>query len=158
MKEQNLGPGITMLGFESAEEMTAYMAEREADAIAGSLDEQWAISWGARVLRIVDELWIFGHIYTHQEYSDLEPGTEMDDEMIAELVQLQESHDLGYRYGRWYSEVVPDGEYGSSHVINLWEITLADFEEARANDWHPSPELAFRVGTEVAEAYKKKGK
>jgi hypothetical protein len=158
MKEEKIGPGITMLGFESAEEMAAYMAEQEADAVAGSLDEQWAITWGTYVLRIVDELWIFGYIYTPSEYSDLTPGAEMDEEIIAELVQLQQSHDLGYRYGRWFSEVVPDGEYGSSHVVNLWQISKADFDQARAAEWHPSPELAFRVGTEVAEAYKKKGK
>jgi hypothetical protein len=158
MKEEQIAPGISMIGFESAEEMQRYMAEQEQGATDNALAEQWQITWGTYVLRIVDELWIFGYIYTPSEYSDLTPGAEMDEEIIAELVQLQESHDRGYRYGRWFSEVVPDGEYGSAHVVSLWQITKADFDDARAHEWFPSPELAFRVGQEVGEAYKKRGK
>ena len=67
MKEEQIAPGISMIGFESADEAFNYMNDAELQSIQNALDEQWRIDWGAYVLRVVDELWIFGHIFSYQE-------------------------------------------------------------------------------------------
>jgi len=159
MKEEKIAPGISIVGFDDAQEALDYMSDQELQSIMNALDEQWRISWGSWVLRIVDELWIFGYIFTSEELvKELQEGAEEADlhESLYELRHHQESYDRGYRYGRYHSVVVPDGEYGNAHVAALWEITKQDFEEARRNDWKPIPHLAFRVGQEVGEAVKKK--
>jgi hypothetical protein len=158
MKEEEIAPGISMIGFEDAEEAFNYMNDAELQSILHALDEQWRIGWGSYVLRIVDELWIFGHIFSHEELvaEVTEPGKAPDEEALYELRMHQASYDRGYRYGRWYSQVVPEGEYGSAHVAALWEITVEDFNQARALGWLPGSGLGFRVGMEVGEAMKKK--
>ena len=157
MKEEQIAPGISMIGFESADEAFNYMNDAELQSIQNALDEQWRIDWGAYVLRVVDELWIFGHIFSYQELiAETVADGEPDEEAIYELRIHEESYHRGYRYGRWYSQVCPEGEYGSAHVATLWEITVADFNEARAQGWLPGSGLAFRVGMEMGEAMKKK--
>jgi hypothetical protein len=159
MKEQDLGHGNKIIGFESMEEMQAYMAEQEQQGIKYSLDEQWRITWGSHVVRVVDELWIFGEIFTESRYLELNGPVieeDLDEEARYELDALRDSHARGYRYGRWFSIVEPEGEYGSAHVVNLWEIDRSDFERARAARWEVPPDLAYRVGQEVGDALQKK--
>jgi hypothetical protein len=154
MKEEEIAPGISMIGFDSPEEAFNYMNNAELQSILHALDEQWRIGWGAYVLRIVDELWIFGHVLSREELMAevSEPGQEPDEEGRYELRMRQESYDRGYRYGKYYSQVCPEGEYGSAHVAALWEITQQDFDEAQALGWLPDSGLAFRVGMEIGEA------
>jgi hypothetical protein len=142
------------------EEFFQFMAQQEAEAIAHTLDEQWAIGWGTYVLRVVDGLWIFGKIFTEAQFLEVEQfdEAELDEEGQYELQHLRDMHERGYRYGQWFSEVVPNGEYGSSHVVNLWEISYPDFREAQARGWEVPPELAFKVGSEVGDALQRREK
>lgn len=158
MKEEEIAPGIKMIGFDSPEEAFNYMSDAELQSILSALDEQWRIGWGSYVVRVMEELWIFGRIFSHERHvaESLKPDGSVDEEGLYELRQLEESYDRGYRYGKYYSEVVPDGEYGSAHVAVLWEITETDFEEARALGWVPAGGFAFRIGMEIGEAVKKK--
>ena len=159
MKEQKLGPGISIQGFDSLEEMLQYQAEKEQEALHNTLPEQAAITWGDYVFRMVDDLAIFGHIMTPAEYlSDTIGSDEPDEatvsEIEGEMKGLERSHVHGYRYGKWFSEVEPTGEYGSAHVVALWGITQEDFEQAERNGWRIWPELGLRIvrETRVAKA------
>jgi len=160
MKEQKLGPGISIQGFDSLEEMLAYQADKEQEALRNTLPEQSRITWGSYVFRMVDELAIFGQIMTPAEYmnDNIKPDWEPDEaqmaEIEAEMAGLQRSHVHGYRYGKWFSVVEPTGEYGSAHVVALWEITREDFEAAERNEWQIWPELGLRIvrETRVAKA------
>jgi hypothetical protein len=161
VKEQKIQPGISIIGFESQEEMAAYMAEQEALATADALPEQWEITWGDRVLRMVDDtLAVFGHIFTEREFlaENSKPGQAPDEEILYELDSLRDAHTRGYRYGRWYSTVEPDGEYGSAHVVSLWGISKQDFATARSNGWRLWPELSDRVYSAASEAAARSGK
>lgn len=148
MKEQRLGHGISIQGFDSMEEMLAYQAEQEAVAISESLDEQWRITWGSYVFRQIEGLSIWGHIMTPAEIL----GEHPDEEAIAELEQLQDAHARGYRYGKYYSTVEPAGEYGSAHVVSLWPIGQQAFERARLVGWELWEELAISLMAEMREA------
>lgn len=145
MREQPLGPGISVQGFDSMEEMLAYQAEQERIATQTAMAEQWEISYGDYVFRIIDNLQIFGEIFTRESFL----GPAPDKELVDEWVELTEAYERGYRYGRWYSKVVPEGEYGSAHVVTLWKITERDFERARMLGWEVWSELAIRMSQEI---------
>lgn len=154
MKEQKIPYG-SVIGFESYEELEAYMQKEEQAAIERTMPAQWLIGWGSYVIRVVEELVIWGHIYSETEFLDLERSTEggmapeAEEEIQAELESLKEAFNFGYRYGKWYSVVEPTGEYGSAHVSSLWEITKADFLAGSANGWELTPELGKRLQTEI---------
>jgi len=154
MKEQKLGYGISIQGFSTFEEMDDFLAESEREAIANTLPEQWQITWGSYVVRVVERLVIFGIVYTEEQFlnTSLKGEAEYDEEIRAELDDLRAAHERGYRYGRWFSEVEPDGEYGSAHVVNLWRITEEDFVAARHNGWHLNPDLIVRMHKEISAA------
>jgi hypothetical protein len=154
MREKKLGQGQSVQGFDSMEEMTAYLMQQERQAIENALPEQWNITWGARVVRIVDKLAIFGQIYTEREFlaENTKAGEAPSEEILYELDDLRNAHQRGYRYGRWYSVVEPEGEYGSAHVSTLWEITTLDFDTARAGGWVIWSDLAERLYAEQSQA------
>jgi len=141
MKEQKLPHGHSVMGFESMEEMQAYMADAEARAIRAAIPRQWEISWGAYVLRVVDTLVIFGHIWGSSDYEYTE---ELEHERIN-------NYPRGYRYGKWYSEVLPEGELGSAHVSTLWEITEQEFMAAEKNNWELDEEVGKRIAREIID-------
>ena len=159
MESQDLPRGQQLQGFASMEEMQAFLAEQEESAIADTRPEQWQITWGSRVLRMYsigsgddDLLAIFGHIYTEAEFlaeNPQPPGSEAEEEILAELNDLRDQYTRGYRYGRWYSTLEPHGEWGSAHVVSLWEITTEEFNEARMRDWHIWRVLARKILQEV---------
>lgn len=149
MKEQKLGHGISVQGFESMEEMFAYQAEQEARATAETLPEQWLIDRGSYVFRAVEGLAIWGHIFTRDEFLGDEKG---DEELLAEWEDLEDAYTRGYRYGKYYSVVEPTGEYGSAHVVTLWAITKQDFEQARMAGWKVPTGLIMKIGQEIGEA------
>lgn len=152
MEEQDLGHGRRIVGFSSLEEMLAYQQQREEEAQAQPLlPEQRAITWGDHVMRVVEgPLMIYGHIYTEEELVQIEADAGATDvEIREELRVLRETHARGYRYGRYYSEVVPKGEVGDAHLVTLWPISPEDFVEAQQRDWKLSVPLARRVVNEV---------
>jgi hypothetical protein len=157
MKEQDLGHGQKIVGFDSLEEMFAYQERKEQEASASTVPEQWAIARGDRVIRIHHGLVIFGHIFTEAEFlMEDTVDDENSDELLAELRSLRGSFDRGYRYGKWYSVVKPSGEYGSAHVCNLWNITHGEFETGRRKEWKAWPELITKVTEELGAAQTRK--
>jgi hypothetical protein len=151
MKEERIAPGISIIGFDSMEEILAYMNKEEQEAIDRTLPVQWEITWGDRVIRVIEDLAIFGHIFSEREFLAMnsKPGEAPDEETLYELDGLKTAHTAGYRYGIWHSEVEPDGEYGSAHVSTLWKITADEFTIAKRRGWKLTPELASRLRDEM---------
>jgi|SRR5262245_1668416 len=152
-ERQDLPYGGAIIGFESMEELQAYMGQREEEAIAGVVPEQEQIIWGSYCVRFVPDLVVWGEIWSEQRYLDdiLKEGQEPDIELLEELRITRHSYASGYRYGKWYSIVEPSGEYGSAHLVTLWPITQADFVRALKNDWKPWDEFMLRMKAEMAE-------
>jgi hypothetical protein len=158
VREEDLGHGNRILGFESLEEMIEYQAQQEAELaqrMAGGLpDEQEGISYGSYALRLVPTgdkpLVIFGRVAPLKEFavSELEHGADLD-ELVFTLTRLRDLHERGYRYGTWYSTVCPDGEVGDAHVTTLWPITEADYQHALNNRWECPRYLYDRVLAEM---------
>src|SRR5262245_24065865 len=132
-------PSHRMFSFESLEEAFAFMDESEAEAMQRVLPEQRAITWGDHAVRVwaapmvgQPPLMIYGQIFTEDELvlNESDAGATAD-ELIYELRVLRESHARGYRYGRWFSTVTPDGEYGEAHIADLWTLTEEEFHRAQ---------------------------
>src|SRR5215831_217097 len=51
------------------------------------------------------------------------------------LPLLESAHAAGWRYGRWYSQVDPDGDLGQHHVAHLIPISRRQFLAARRDGW-----------------------
>jgi len=152
VREQDLGHGNKIIGFDDVEEILAYQQQMEAEANAQPLlPEQETITWGSDVLRIVDgPLMIYGHIYTIEEFLEVEAQAgASSDEIVFEMDQLKDAHQRNYRYGMWYSEICPEGEPGDAHLVSLWPITGDDFRAAEEQGWNFSTSLAQRVYGEV---------
>jgi hypothetical protein len=160
MKEHDLGRGNKIIGFESYEEMLEYTEKQHAELVARMKDlppQQEQITFGSHVLRLVpigDEnvLVIFGRVYTIEETELLEIQAGADvlgGELRTIMEKFTSLHEDGYRYGRWYSEVCPEGEVGDAHVTTLWPITEADYQHALNNGWLCPTYLMTRVLDEM---------
>jgi hypothetical protein len=156
MKEQDLGMGSHIVGFDSTEEMFAYLAERRAamaEAMLHLAEPQRRIIWGSYCVRMhpiseTEVLAIFGQIYTEEEIRALELAAGSDEEELSyTMAHLRENYAAGYRYG-WWASVIEKGEPGDAHVSLCWPITRDDYEAARANQWEMSEELYARIYAE----------
>jgi len=164
VKEQDLGHGLSIIGFDSMEQMMAYQAQREAE-LAEEMkhlsEPQQSISWGSYAIRLVIDddkvdTVVFGRVFTITEFTALELGAgAAQDEVFLTIAHLQELYARGYRYGRWFSEPFPDGEYGDAHVTDLWPITEADYQHALNNRWVPPAYLISRVLEEIHSTIRK---
>lgn len=119
--------GMRVQQFDSVEEMLASMKRDEDRANAEAHPQQHSIGFGEYVVRPMPELLVWGYVQERDERN------EGEDEYT--ITNLDYSHERGYRTGMWYSEVVPEGEPGSAHVVTLWRIRKEEFEEAKALEW-----------------------
>jgi hypothetical protein len=138
---------MTFMEFGSIEEMQTFLAEREQEANDNLLDFQRNIGWGAYFIRLWedtyapggDPLLIVGDIWTreHADTSNRELGADEEEARYADEM-LANAHERGYRFGKCYSTIEPDGELGSTHVADIWcEITAEQFEDCRRFGWDP---------------------
>lgn len=153
---QKLPYGQSIIGFDSLESIEQYLDESERAAIMAALDEQWQIDWGSYVFRMVDDLAIWGYVLSQDEFLALSPDEGQYEETLAELEQLRVSFARGYRYGQWFSEVEPTGEWGSAHVSTLWSISQEDFEHAQGQEWLVWPEFAAQLLAQMRVAKDKR--
>jgi hypothetical protein len=68
------------------------------------------------------------------------------------MERTDDSYTRGYRFGRWYSVVEPDGEVGSAHISACWPISRRDFEYARRNGWRLGHQIRERLHAEMQRA------
>lgn len=123
-------------GFESTEEMFDWMRRQEAAANQQVTPEQAEIGFDAYWMRPFDDFIIFGHIPTPEaiEASERSLGA-TEEELDYTMEAIKEAHDRGYRYGQAYSEVEPEGEWGSTHISTMVQITKDQFEAAKGHQW-----------------------
>lgn len=166
MKEEDLGFGRRIIGFDSDEEMFAYLASLSAQAqesMEHLYEPQRGITWGGYALRLqpyeeageTKVLAIFGYIYTVEEIEkqEIAAGSDVEGgELRYMMERLYELYDEGYRYGNWYSTICVEGDIGDAHLSTLWPITEADYHHALNNRWEPPTYLLDRVRDEMREA------
>lgn len=128
---------MTYMEFGSLEEMLAYQAEAEKRANEMVVEEQRAISPGDYWCRPVPEMGLFefGRVATEAEVLGLysEDEEESPEEYWARL--QGENRERGYRFSKAYSLLAPEGEWGDTHVLNMWPISEEDFHKAASANW-----------------------
>lgn len=128
---------MSVRGFNNIEDMMAFMRQQEEAANARVSPGQAEIGYGAWWLRPYEDITIFGYVPTEDEVRASEGGEGADEEELQyTLEMLADAHRRGYRYGKAYSEIEPEGEWGSTHISTMVEITQAQFERAREVGWN----------------------
>lgn len=147
---------MSFIQFENPEEMGNWMAARTAEANANLAPEQLQITPGdywARFDHMDTHVGIeFGHVYTEQEFKDseIEAGATVE-EADGGWRQAQARAADGFLYGRAWSRVARDGEYGSTHRANLWPIEEALFHAVQAVGWrHEDLPLHERINLSIS--------
>lgn len=125
--------------FDSLEGMFAALEVSRTTADAQIRPWQRALSVGDCVLRYDSDmdLFIWGRL-RDPVADDRECGADEDE--VAYTQELYASpHMAGFRAGRHFSVVVPDGELGDIHVSTvICKISQAQFDAARAAGWPPN--------------------
>lgn len=134
----------------------AEISIRERRWLALATAGQRAIGWGSWAwfrhepgpgAALITPCTIYGEIYT---LGGLRRTEEAAYERLHEqgvpaalpemtMAAVAESHLLGWRYGRWHSQVEPDGEPGENHVVQLTQMSRAQFTAARDAGWPDDP-------------------
>jgi hypothetical protein len=133
---------MTFIPFDDVDEMFAAIRRGTERANQLASPEQKALTYGDYWMREWDTgygeiIQIFGYIMTQEEiysdpvYEDIDSG-----ELEWEKEDAKANYDNGYRFGRAYSVVVPEGELGDTHVYDMTPITKEQFLAAKENGWN----------------------
>jgi hypothetical protein len=127
---------MTVHGFDNTDDMFAWMRQQERAANANVTPDQAEIGYGDYWVRICEDIYIFGYVPTQdeQEASERELGAD-DEEIEYQRDMLADAYARGYRYGKCYSAIEIEGEWGSTHISTMTKITKEMFEEAQSVDW-----------------------
>lgn len=138
---------MTFEAFSSLDEMWEHMRENEEAANNHLAPEQGRVGYGDYWVRFHDidaRVIIFGYVMDPGEVRLAEMGVplqsgetaaERDEEVEQIMETMADSHSRGYMYGKCYSIIEVDGEWGSTHRANLWPIPQALYEAAKFVDW-----------------------
>lgn len=140
---------------DSLEDYFADMHRFEAQAMKDILPKQLEVGWGSYCIRYEQmfEVWICTQVYSIEKIYLTERGAgSQPGETESTLRSLRDAHLRGYRYGKHYSVITPDGELGSVHVVKVWPISEEDFLATKENGWNPPPPLVARLQQEFLEA------
>lgn len=84
---------------------------------------------------IAGEAWTMDEmVASEMKYWSEEDGPREDYEAYLRSHQ-EDTWQRGYRFGRAYSEVEPTGELGSTHVVEMTEVSEQEFEALRTAGW-----------------------
>jgi len=125
--------------YDSLEAMFAAMESNRAAADAQIQPWQRTLTAGDCVLRYDSDmdLFIWGQL-RDPVAEERELGA--DEAEVAYVQELYASpHMAGFRAGRHFSVIVPDGEIGDIHVCTvICKLSQAQFDAARAAGWPPN--------------------
>ena len=117
-------------------------ARAEETALSKRATEaQRAIGYGDCVTRAWDDprhgpVLIWGTVLPLAEIARTERAAGAGDaEVTALTARLEDGYGRGWRYGRWFSVISPEGEYGAAHVADLSPVTVAEFDDAHWRGW-----------------------
>ena len=65
---------------------------------------------------------------------------------------VQGNHDRGYMYGKAYSVIEPEGEWGDTHRAHMWPISEELFMAAKGVDWRMD-DLDYLARQGLEQAY-----
>ena len=100
--------------------------------------KQNAITYGDYWMRSWEDFLIFGYIYTREEMDSEERRLGASEEEIEwEHQTYDDSYNNGFRFGRAYSVIEPEGELGDTHVCDMIPITKEEFEQSKDLHWIP---------------------
>lgn len=127
---------VDVLSFDSYDEMRAFLRRANEAADQQLHPLQVMIGQGNHWVRFHDlpnGMVEFGYVLTKQEVYDCEV------EAGANMVEANSSADgallllaRNYMYGRAWSRLNPDGEYGVTHKVSVWPIERTVVEDAKA--------------------------
>jgi hypothetical protein len=117
------------------------LREQETRWQASATPAQHAITWGDYWRKTWQspgepDLLIWGRVHTEAEITAGEerlgvPAAEID----AIRTRIRGGYDRGWRYGRCWSRLIPEGELGSTHVATVERVTAAEFAAAERAGW-----------------------
>jgi len=115
---------------------------QEARWRAAATPEQHAISWGdhwRRTWQSEDgalEMQIWGRVHTEEEITAAEERLHVPAAEVSVIrARIRAGYERGWRYGRCWSLLVPDGELGSTHVATVERVTAEEFGAAKRAGW-----------------------
>lgn len=104
------------------------------------------------------QMFIFGH-HNLDDWIALEKSLTPEDEMHGFEPWREQCEDKnlvrGYKSGRCFSPIEPDGEIGDTHVATMWPISKEGFEQAREMGWQVSLTTGPQAGTPLARDFAK---
>jgi hypothetical protein len=142
-------PSVTLAMLSVPAVLSTYIAQ-QMDRLDGhvEVDLEAAVAEfqdGDYFMNFAEGILIFGQVEKEAPVPpDLEvlaslPPEDAEDLMIefqGEVEMYEELHKGGYLFGTCYSVMCPDGEMGSTHVLNVTvKIDKAMFDRAKANGW-----------------------
>lgn len=123
--------------FDSVEAMFAEIGKREERLNASVIPIQRAVTYGSYWLRVWEDIPIFGYVFTRDELeaSERNLGSE-GEELAMTMERMDSSYQRGYRFGRAYSVIEPDGELGDTHIASMaGPLTPSEFRIAQDGRW-----------------------
>jgi hypothetical protein len=81
---------------------------------------------------------IFGEIPDVEDLEKTERTANADDAHARGLRRrVIDAHNRGWLFGKWYSTLAPEGEWGAMHISTLVPMTQESFLASKARGWTP---------------------
>lgn len=130
---------MQLIPFSSPEEMQSFLSSANSAAHASLHPVQRALTVGNHWVRFVDiaaRIVEFGYILTPTETYEVEiaAGANTVDARAA-AAGVGRLLDNGYMYGKAWSPLGPDGEYGITHKAHVWPIESTVALDAAEHGW-----------------------
>lgn len=131
---------MNFIQFNNAAEMRAYLIQAQADADTAIHPAQRAITFGdhwAQFLDIANRIVIFGKTLTLTEvkFTEMYAGATLAEAKQA-VAATNEAMERNYLYGRAYSALLTEGEYGQTHKSVVWPIEESLYNAAAEANWN----------------------
>lgn len=131
---------MNFIQFKNQAEMQAYLIQAQADADAAIHPAQRAVTFGdhwAQFVDIANRIVVFGHTLTLTEvkFTEMYAGATLA-EAKAAVRETNEAMANNFLYGRAYSILCPEGEYGNTHKSVVWPIEESLYNAAHEVNWN----------------------
>jgi hypothetical protein len=122
--------------FDDVDEMFEAIGKGVDAAKARATPKQNAITYGDYWVRVWEDILIAGHITPQEELwaTEAELGAS-EEELEWEMASMKANYDNGFRFGRAYSVIEPNGELGDTHVSEMVPITEEEFKQLKGLHW-----------------------
>lgn len=144
---------MEIISFDDFASMQEKLAEIRSKANEGLAVAQRSVTYGSYWVRFHPATTIFGYVTPLDEFvvGEMALGATRD-EAEYEMEQIKAAHEDGMMWGKAYSRLEPDGEYGSTHRASLWPIEQRLFDAAMATRWGTDGALGEAMGFLLLEA------